>query len=92
MKKSIFIILFLTIGCVFKFEVPAGKTKLEQQILGYKPLISTKSLRKIVTRSKPKKTAYKVEQINKLRDLLRPQILSELKKVLLEREKMEKFR
>lgn len=65
-------------GCVFKIEVPSAKTKLEKQVLGYKPQVDKKKLAEIVTRGiYPSDSS--AEQLRELRLRLKNQIIDNLK-------------
>lgn len=75
---SMLIFLCMFAGCVFKFEVPSAKTKLEKQVLGYKPVVSKKDLLNIVTRSDFPNDSTK-DQLRQLRENLKEQIIRSLK-------------
>jgi hypothetical protein len=80
MKIVMIFLMVMISSCVFKFEVPSGKTKLERQILGYKPLVSKEQLKKLVKRSKAPASDVTLEHLESLRDILKPQIILAMKK------------
>lgn len=79
--KQLFILCMAILiqGCVFKIEVASPKSKLERQVLGYKPLVPKDQLRKIIKRSSETKR-LSLEQCQSIRKRLKSQILISLKK------------
>ena len=73
------IIILITTSCVFKFDVPSAKTKLEKQVLGYKPKVPKEMLMKIVTRSDSVSSLSR-DQLIVLRERLRGQITTALQR------------
>ena len=80
MRQLIILYIFIMLpGCVFKIEVASPKSKLERQVLGYKPLVPKDQLRKIIKRSSENKS-LSLEQCQTIRKRLKSQILISLKK------------
>lgn len=69
------VVAMMLSGCVFKFEVPSAKTKLERQVLGYKPAVPKKKLLGVVTRSEWSEDLTR-EQLTKFRNTVRDEIVS----------------
>ena len=71
------LVFLICSSCVFKFDVPSSKTKLEKQVLGYKPLIPKDRLLKIVTRT-AEVDALTLQQHKILRDKMKASLVTGL--------------